>query len=181
MSFLPSSIVYVRGENGCGKTSLLRIIAAIQKPTGGRVTFGINSKPVFTLNKPHCTYIGHHLGIKQELSVFENIKFWSEIFDSPELISASITYFSLEEILDKKCYELSAGNKKKVALSRLILCPSKLWLLDEVDSNLDQSNKELLLNLIVSHANNGGIAFIASHNPPPIKTAQILNLSDYSA
>ena len=180
MSFLPSSIIYLQGKNGSGKTSFLRMIAGIQKPTKGSIKFGTKSIAVDMCDKPYCTYIGHHLGIKLELTVFENMKFWSKIYDSQELIDASVAYFSLQEAMDQKCYELSAGNRKKLALTRLMICPSKLWLLDEVDSNLDSNNRQLLLNLIVSHANNGGMTFIASHNDSAIKTAQILNISDYN-
>ena len=74
-------------------------------------------------------------------------------------------YFGLQNILSTRCLELSAGNQKKVALARLIACQSKFWLLDEVDSNLDDEAKKKLMHLIISHADNGGIAFLASHDP----------------
>lgn len=179
MSFLPSSIIYLKGQNGSGKTSLLRMIADVQKPTNGSITFGKDSHHISTLDKPYCTYIGHCSAVKLELTVSENLEFWSKIYNSTELVNAAIVYFSLQKIINKRCYELSAGNQKKVALARLIACQSKLWLLDEVDSNLDSDNKKLLLNLILSHANNGGIVFITSHTPPEIKTAQIFDISDY--
>ncbi len=179
MTFLPSSIIYVRGKNGSGKTSLLRTLAGINPPSFGSVTFGKKSISIAELNKPYCTYIGHKLAIKPELTVVENLEFWAKIYNSSMLVDAAILYFSMEDIAYSKCYELSAGNQKKVALSKLLACPSKLWLLDEVDSNLDSKNKELLLNIITLHANTGGITFITSHNSPEIKSAQILDLSDY--
>ncbi len=179
MSLLPSSIIYLKGQNGSGKTSLLRMLAGIQTPTNGNITFSKNSHPISSLAKPYCTYIGHHFAIKPELTVLENLEFWSKIYNSAELINAAIIYFCLQNVADKRCYELSAGNQKKVALARLVACQSKLWLLDEVDSNLDSVNKQLLLNLILSHADNGGIVFIASHTSPEIKSAQILDISDY--
>ena len=95
------------------------------------------------------------------------------------LINVAIKYFQLEDILDVRSADLSAGMKKKVTMSRLILCPSKLWLLDEIDTNLDTANKELLTRLILSHANNGGCSFIASHDWTPVKTISTLNLNDY--
>jgi heme exporter protein A len=179
MTILPSSIVYIQGKNGSGKTSLLRMLAGIQLPSAGKITFSKNSLPITQLNKPYCTYIGHHFGIKLELTILENIEFWAKIYDSEQLVNAAIIYFSLQDLVNTKCYELSAGNQKKVALARLLACRSKLWLLDEVDSNLDSINKQLLLNLIISHADNGGIVFITSHHPPEIKSAQILNISEY--
>ena len=180
MTLLPSSIVYLTGPNGSGKTSLMRMLAGIQKPSKGKITVGQEFHDISLIPKPYCTYIGHKTGIKQELSVIENLEIWAKAYNSEELIKAAIIYFKLEDIIDKKCYELSAGNQKKIALARLITCQSKLWLLDEVDTNLDKENKHLLLNLIVSHADNGGIIFITSHNEPEIKTAQLLDVSKYS-
>lgn len=180
MTLLPSSIVYLKGRNGSGKTSLLRMLAGIQKPTKGAVTYGKESTPTDTFNKPYCTYIGHKTGLKQELSVIENLKYWAELYNSEELVDAAIIYFQLQEYAYKKCYELSAGNQKKVALAKLITCQSNFWLLDEVDTNLDEANKKLLINLIVTQADNGGIVFISSHNEPEIKTSLTINMSDYS-
>jgi heme exporter protein A len=178
ISFLPSSIIYLKGKNGSGKTSLIRMLAGIQPPTQGEITFGKESLSISKLQKPYCTYIGHQLGLKLELTVLENLEFWSKIYNSEELVDAAIVYLNLQSLINKKCYELSAGNRKKIALARLISCQSKLWLLDEVDSNLDEANKDLLLNLIISHADSGGIVFITSHDQPKIKTAQILDISD---
>jgi heme exporter protein A len=179
MSFLPSSIVYLQGKNGAGKSSLLRMIAGIQTPTTGKITFSKESLPLLILKKPYCTYIGHRYAIKPELTVFENISFWSKLYNSETLINAAVIYFDLQNILNTRCLELSSGTQKRVALARLIACQSKLWLLDEVDTNLDSENKKKLLRLIASHADNGGIVFIASHSEPEIKTAQIVNLDEY--
>ncbi len=174
MTFLPSSIVYLQGANGCGKTSLLRIIANIQNPTSGNIFYrSLNYK---YLKKPYCNYIGHNLGLKSQITVLEHLMFWSEVYDSLETLESSICHFKLYDILHEKCYSLSAGNQKKVALTKLIACQSNLWLLDEVDVNLDQDSKESLYNLIISKANNGGVIFIASHSNINIKTAQTINL-----
>ena len=180
MTLFPSSIVYLKGKNGSGKTSLLRMLAGIQKPTNGDITYGKESTPINKFDKPYCTYIGHKTGLKQELSVIDNLKYWAQLYNAEELVDAAIIYFQLQEHAYKKCYELSAGNQKKVALAKLITCQSKFWLLDEIDTNLDDANKKLLLNLIVSQADSGGIVFISSHNEPEIKTALTINMSDYS-
>ena len=179
ITFLPSAIVLLQGKNGSGKTSLLRMLARIQQPSSGQILFGTKQQPVSFLSKPYCTYIGHNIGVKNELTVLDNIKYWANIFRSETLIGAAIQYFNLHSVLDAKCSHLSEGNKKRVALSRLIVCPSKLWLLDEIDTNLDESNKELLMKLIVTHADNGGLVFLASHTEPPIKTIQTLDLNHY--
>ncbi|UCM85673.1 MAG: heme ABC exporter ATP-binding protein CcmA [Rickettsia endosymbiont of Culicoides impunctatus] len=177
MTFLPSSIVYFQGTNGCGKTSLLRIVANIQNPTSGNILYRtLNCK---YLKKPYCNYIGHNLGLKSQTTVLEYLRFWSTIYDSLETLESSVHYFKLYNILHEKCYRLSAGNQKKVALAKLIACQSNLWLLDEVEANLDQENKELLYNLMISKANNGGVILATSHSNIDIKSAQIINLEDY--
>ena len=181
LTLLPSSIIYLKGRNGSGKTSLLRMIAGIQKPTDGKITYGKQQISLLDFGKPYCTYIGHKLGIKQELTIIENLTFWAQLYKTEELINAAIMYFGLEDIINKKCYELSAGNQKKVALTKLIICQSNLWLLDEIDTNLDDTNKKLLMNLIVTHADNGGIIFISSHNKPEINTSLTINLEEYSS
>lgn len=179
MTLFPSSIVYLKGKNGSGKTSLLRMLSGIQKPTEGSIGYGRELTPIDDFDKPYCTYIGHKTGLKQELTVRDNLKYWAQLYNSEELLDAAIIYFQLQEYAHKKCYELSAGNQKKIALSKLIICQSKFWLLDEIDTNLDEENKKLLINLIVTQADSGGIVFISSHNEPEIKTALTINMSDY--
>lgn len=178
ITLLPSAIIYLQGENGCGKSSLLRMLAAVQQPTSGNIFY--KNSLINELKKPYCTYIGHNLGLKPQLTVFENLKFWAGIYDSLETLQAAVHFFNLYDILEQKCYTLSAGNLKKVALARLIACQSNLWLLDEVEANLDPENKSMLQNLIISKANNNGIVIITSHSDISIKTAQILHLKDYN-
>ncbi|XVN40340.1 MAG: heme ABC exporter ATP-binding protein CcmA [Rickettsia endosymbiont of Argas persicus] len=174
VTFLPSSIVYIKGSNSCGKSSLLRMIAGIMQPSSGNINYkncDINNVP-----KPYCTYIGHNLGLKPEITVFENLKFWSEIYDSVETLYAAIHYFKLYDLLDEKCYNLSKGMQKLVAAARLIACQSNLWLLDEIETNLSKENRDLLNNLIITKANSGGIILISSHTENHIKSAQTLQL-----
>jgi heme exporter protein A len=180
ITFLPSSIVYFRGKNGCGKTSLLRAIAGIKGISSGQITFGKNNIILEDLVKPYCVYIGHKTGVKTELTVIENIEFWAKTYNSPELVSAAIFYFKLEDYIHTKCYALSAGQKQRVALAKLLACSSPIWLLDEVENNLDTNSRELLNNLIISKANNGGIIIASSHTEPLIKSALFIDLVSIS-
>ena len=180
VTFLPSSIVYFRGKNGCGKTSLLRAIAGIKGISSGQITFGKNNIIPEDLVKPYCVYIGHKTGVKTELTVIENIEFWAKTYNSPELVSAAIFYFKLEDYIHTKCYALSAGQKQRVALAKLLACSSPIWLLDEVENNLDTNSRELLNNLIISKANNGGIIIASSHTEPLIKSALVIDLVSIS-
>ncbi|ABE04170.1 heme ABC transporter ATP-binding protein CcmA [Rickettsia bellii] len=175
ITFLDSAITYIKGANGCGKTSLLRMIAGIMQPSNGNIFY--KNLNINNIAKPYCTYIGHNLGLKLEMTVFENLKFWSEIYNSVETLDAAIHYFKLYDLLDEKCYTLSSGLQKVVALARLIACQSDLWLLDEVETNLSKENRDLLNNLIVMKANSGGIVLLSSHTENHIKSAQILQLT----
>ncbi|HJD67636.1 MULTISPECIES: heme ABC exporter ATP-binding protein CcmA [unclassified Rickettsia] len=175
ITFLDSAITYIKGANGCGKTSLLRMVAGIMQPSNGNIFY--RNLNINNISKPYCTYIGHNLGLKLEMTVFENLKFWSEIYNSVETLDAAIHYFKLYDLLDEKCYTLSSGLQKVVALARLIACQSDLWLLDEVETNLSKENRDLLNNLIVMKANSGGIVLLSSHTENHIKSAQILQLT----
>ena len=175
ITLLPSAICYLIGDNGSGKTSLLRILSGIQKQSDGKISCGKNNNQ----NIQNSLYIGHNTAIKNELSVLENIMIWSKIYDSIEKVDAAIHYFNLYDVVNKKCYELSAGNKQKVALTRLLTCNADFWLLDEVDQNLDQKNQTLLDRLIITKANNRGIIIFATQNHPRIKSAHTINMQDY--
>ena len=179
LTLLPSSIMLTKGSNGSGKTSLLRMLAGIMPPSDGEILFGREQLPLNNLQKPYCTYIGHQLALSENVIVEDMLCYWAGLFGTKMLVGAAIQYFDLVDILNMRCAQLSQGNKKKLALARLIICPTKLWLLDEVDSNLDQSNLELLLKLIITHADNGGIAVLTSHNDLPLKTAQIIHMDQF--
>lgn len=175
---MPAAIVHIKGINGSGKTSLLRMIAGIQTPTEGFITYGKKSIYINKLKKPYCTYIGHKIGLKLEFTVIDNLKYWSDLCDTKNLLDNAITYFQLNKYTNKPCYELSKGTQKKVALSRLIICPSKLWVLDEVDVNLDCITKERLISLITLQERKGGITFISTHSK--INTNLTIDMSNYT-
>lgn len=174
---LPGSITYLQGRNGSGKSSLLRMISGIQKPDSGLISlFGYN---INNIEKPYANYIGHNTGIKDELTVLENIKLWAKLYGSEIMIQAALHYFGLTNYIDTKAYTLSAGNRQKIALVRLLSCESDLWLLDEVDAHLDKQNKVLLNNAISSKASNGGIIILTSHNKSEFKGATNIDMEDF--
>lgn len=177
--FAPTTITFLQGHNGSGKTSLLRMLAGIQKPSVGKITFGEENVSISDLNRPYALYIGHHTGLKLELSVLDNVLSWARFYGSEETVDPALHYFSLHELAGAKCYELSAGNRQKVALARLLACHSHIWLLDEVDQNLDSNNRDLLDKLIVSKADTGGIIIMTTHTKPRIESGKILNMSEY--
>lgn len=169
-------ILKINGANGSGKTSLLRMIAGIQSYSGSIYFKRVN---IQNIAKPYCVYIGHNLGIRTDLTVLQNLLFWSQIYHSDLLINSAIKYWNLESLLDMPCSDLSKGNLKKVALARLLSCNSDVWLLDEVDNNLDFNNLTLLNNLLYAKINSGGIVILTSHNHTKLKYMNILELSSF--
>ena len=176
-TMLPGAIIYLRGDNGSGKSSLLRILAGLQSPTIGRVL--LQHQPIESVRKPCVVYIGHELGINLGLSVQDNLLFWARIYGSLELLEVAILYFNLESFLSLRAQQLSAGNKQKLVLARLMLNRSNLWLLDEVNNNMDAKNKLLFEQLVVSKAHGGGMIVIATHGAAFTDKCQSINMSDY--
>jgi heme exporter protein A len=150
---LPGAIVKISGHNGAGKTTFLRIIAGIIKPQTGDVIH----------TQSNVNYIGHRLGIKDDYTPREQLLFWAGFENSEMLIPAALKITQLEDVADIFCYKLSAGNKQKLAIAKLLISSTNIWVLDEIDSALDDANTALLSSLMATKANNGGIIFFSSH------------------
>lgn len=177
VSLMRGSISHLVGANGSGKTSLFRMIAGIQPITSGSVK--IDEVEISEIRKPYLNYIGHNTGLRDDLTILENIMLFSSLYDSTEILESALYYFGIIEQQDQKLYNLSAGNKQKVALARLMACNADLWLLDEVDSHLDEENRALLYNLISTKANNGGIILMTSHRDIGVKNITKINIEDF--
>jgi heme exporter protein A len=177
-SMMPSSGLYIIGPNGIGKTSLLRCLAGLQKTFKGKITFqgqDLAQAPLSLIN-----YIGHNLGLTLELTVMEHLNYWAKSFASISAIWAAIYYLNLQEFLKVPIFKLSCGNRKKVAIARLLFGNSLIWLLDEIQTNLDEQNSKILHTIISSKISSGGFVLIASHQKPIKENMPILNLADYS-
>lgn len=168
-TLFPGAVALIRGENGSGKSSLLKVFSGIKKPDNGEIY----------KEQQNVAFIGHELGIIDNLSVIENIFYWSAMQGTELMVPGAVAYFHLTEIVDVPCYKLSAGMKKRVALARLLATQSNIWLLDEPENNLDSHGKELLQNLINIKASQNGIIIIASHSQLHKSSAIEINLEDF--
>lgn len=150
---LPGAIIKITGPNGAGKTTFLRMLAGIIQPKNGEIIS----------TSDNVNYIGHNLGIKDDLTAREQLSFWAGFEESEMLIPVALKVTALEDMSDIYTYKLSAGNRQKLAIAKLLISESNFWVLDEIDSALDEANTELLRNLLATKANNGGIIFFSSH------------------
>jgi heme exporter protein A len=157
-------VVLIEGDNGSGKTTLLKVLSGLLEPTSGEVL--LHDAPLTLAKLSHqVALLGHLLGLKLELSALENLRFATGLGGvrsgiTPQLALASV---GLEGYEDQPLRMLSAGQRKRVALARLLLVPAALWLLDEPYANLDREGIELVNRLLDNHARRGGAALITSH------------------
>ena len=157
-------IVLIEGDNGSGKTTLLKVLSGLLEPTAGEIL--LRGAPLTLAKLSHqVALLGHLLGLKMELSTLQNLRFAVGIGGiragvTPQLALASV---GLDGYEDQPVRTLSAGQRKRVALARLLLVPAALWLLDEPYANLDREGIELVNRVLDSHARRGGAALITSH------------------
>ncbi len=159
----------LRGPNGVGKTTLLRALAGLQPIETGKIQYSIDD----------VCYSGHADGVKPTLTVRENLEFWADIFGHHS-ISEAAEQFMISDFLDLKVGTLSAGQKRRVGLSRLGLTGRSVWLLDEPTVSLDQTSVSIFENIIKDHLLKNGCALIATHIDLGLEdSAKIINLSKY--
>jgi heme exporter protein A len=177
----PGGALLLTGANGSGKSSLLRLLATLLMPAAGRVTWDgapiANDLPRY---RASLHYVGHLDAIKPALGVRETLAFWAGIRGVAEpQIDRALAAFGLEPMADWPCRWLSAGQRRRLALARLIAAPAPLWLLDEPTAALDSDSEGRLTTAIEAHRAAGGRVVIATHQPMPLADAQNLLLEEF--
>ena len=157
-------VVLIEGDNGAGKTTLLRVLSGLLEPTSGEVL--LDGEPLTLTRLSHqVALLGHQPGLKGDLTALENLRFAAGLGGVRAGISptTALAGVGLEGFADVPTRQLSAGQKKRVALARGLLAPVGLWLLDEPYANLDLEGIKLVNRLLELHARRGGAALITSH------------------
>jgi len=173
----PGGALLLRGRNGSGKTSLLRLIAGLIPPTSGVVLWRGVSILDHEFFRRDLHYVGHRDAVKPLLTVAENVHFWSNLRGGTGT-TAALDHFGLQEIADLPARFLSAGQRRRVGLARLLSSPGTLWLLDEPVAGLDEESVEALLVAIREHRASGGVVVACTHGELALENVQNLSLQE---
>jgi heme exporter protein A len=165
----------ITGRNGAGKSSLLRLIAGLLRITDGRLSFSGGADEATLAEQAH--YLGHLDAIKPSLSVGENLQFWARYLGAPAgvAIEPPLDAVGLAPLAGLPAAYLSAGQRRRLSIARLLAVKRPLWLLDEPTSALDAPSQQRLTALMRTHRDTGGLIVAAAHGPIGLeKPAELL-------
>jgi heme exporter protein A len=176
-SLAAGEAVAVTGRNGSGKSSLLRLIGGLVRPAGGRIDLEGADPDLTVAEQAH--YLGHQDALKPSLTVLENLQFWSRYLGgesaTPESGLAAVGLGGLAEL---PAAYLSAGQRRRLSIARLVTVKRPIWLLDEPTSALDSPAQARLAELMRQHLAGGGLILVATHGPTGLDRAQELSLGE---
>ncbi|MGH8265272.1 MAG: cytochrome c biogenesis heme-transporting ATPase CcmA [Steroidobacteraceae bacterium] len=172
-------LLHVSGPNGTGKTTLLRAVAGLAHPEEGEVSW--RGEPVSALDSRFCEelgYVAHDAGLKGDLTARENLAFMVRLRReiSDQAIDTGLAALDIAACAGIAARALSAGQRRRVALARLLLSEALLWILDEPLTNLDAAGAALILDLLGRHLELGGLALVATHGELAIRGGRVTRL-----
>ena len=162
-------VMVLRGPNGSGKTTLLRTLAGLQLPMAGTISTPAES----------IAYGAHADGLKSTLTVRENLDFWAKIHATDQ-VGGVLERFNLTALAKRPAANLSAGQKRRLGLARLLVTGRPIWLLDEPTVSLDVASVEIFAEAVRDHVADGGAALIATHIDLRLE-AEIFDVTDLRA
>ncbi|MFV0473236.1 MAG: heme ABC exporter ATP-binding protein CcmA [Pikeienuella sp.] len=155
----PGEAALIEGANGAGKSTLLRAVAGLVPLKRGRLALAGAEGPL----SQHVAYAGHLDAVKTALSLRANLAHWAAIYRAGADVGAALAAFGLDHIADELAACCSAGQKRRLALARLLVSGRRVWLLDEPSVSLDAASVESFAALVAAHCRAGGIALVATH------------------
>ena len=165
-------VLAVTGANGSGKTSLLRLIAGLLAPAEGTIALEAGESELTVAEQTH--YLGHRDALKPALSVVENLAFWRDFFGGEVFDAADSLYaVGLGHTANLPAAYLSAGQRRRLSLARLLVIRRPVWLLDEPTAALDTAGQQLLATLLRDHLARGGLIVAATHGPLGIAAREL--------
>jgi len=174
LSFSISSgdALVLTGPNGSGKSSLLRVLAGFIDPVEGSLELDVDG----TGEEPGIAYVGHLDAVKPSLTAEENIAFWAELYGRSAAVPDAMKTLRLDPLAEVQGRALSAGQKRRTALARLLVSGADLWLMDEPESGLDKRSVQDLVGMIEAHRAAGGMVMLSTHGNLPLEGPKSLAL-----
>ncbi|WP_187431244.1 Cytochrome c biogenesis ATP-binding export protein CcmA [Roseobacter fucihabitans] len=168
-ALVPGQALILRGPNGSGKTTLLRTLAGLQPPLSGHIEAAEES----------IAYSSHSDGLKSMLTVTENLRFWADVFGQGD-IEPALAAFSLSPLRDRMAGTLSAGQKRRLGLARMLVTGRPIWMMDEPTVSLDVDAVVQFASAVSAHLGAGGSALIATHIDLGLE-AEVFDVTPYRA
>lgn len=173
-------ILVLRGPNGSGKSSLLRLMAGLARPSGGTICWrGAPAWDDPAAHRARLRYLGHRNGLKPALTARENLAFAAALFGG-DAVDAALLRLGLAPLAHVPARFMSSGERRRLALARLVAAPAPLWLLDEPTVGLDDASLRSLLGMIADHRGGGGITVLATHGALDLGAETSLDMADFA-
>jgi len=176
-SIAPGDLLLLRGANGSGKSSLLRLMAGLLQPAEGKLTW--DRQPIATDPESHrrrLAFLGHLDAVKPALTAAENLAFWC----GADCVAPALAALGIERLARLPARMLSAGQRRRLALARIFASHAPLWLLDEPTNGLDAEAEAMFADILADHRAKGGMAAIALHGERAPVNAVVLALGDFA-
>ena len=168
------------GPNGSGKSSLLRLMAGLTPPEAGDLAWdGIALSEDLAVHRARLHFIGHQDAVKPVLTVAETLAFWAGMRGGGAA-AAALAHFRLSALASWPCRLLSAGQRRRLALARLVASPAPLWLRDEPANGLDSEALSDLLAAISAHRGDGGCVVLSTHTTLPLEGTTTLSMAEFA-
>lgn len=173
-------VLAITGRNGAGKSSLLRTLVGLVRIAHGNLTLEGGDSELTIAEQAH--YLGHQDALKPSLSVGENLRFWAGFLGHKTAdTGAALAAVGLEPLADLPAAYLSAGQRRRLSIARLLAVKRPIWLLDEPMSTLDAAAQDRLAGLMRAHLAEGGLILAATHGPLGIAATRELRLDEFAA